>query len=128
LESARDLAVQKENYVALVLAENTLGALYVRNGEPEKGIATLEAARNGNILKDGQAVQMPGSFRVAATLPFMKATLLEALAQAYESAQEPDKALQTWNELYSLSMGVGFNMRNNARRRLPSSRQRIVKQ
>ena len=109
LESARDLAVQKENYVALVLAENTLGALYVRNGEPEKGIATLEAARNGNILKDGQAIQMPGSFRVAATLPFMKATLLEALAQGYESAQEPDEALQTWNELYSLSMGVGFN-------------------
>ncbi len=59
LESARDLAIQKNNYVALFLAENALGATYVRSGEPEKGIATLEAARNGNIFKDGETRQLP---------------------------------------------------------------------
>ena len=53
MESARDLAINKNNYFALVLAQNALGAIYVRNGELEKGIATLEATRNGNILKDG---------------------------------------------------------------------------
>jgi tetratricopeptide (TPR) repeat protein len=110
LESARDLAVQQSSYVALVLAENALGTIYVHTGEFQKGVATLEATRNGNLLKDGQTIQLSGPFRAAATLPFMRTTLLEALAQGYESAQEPDKALQTWNELYSVSVGAGFKL------------------
>ena len=110
LESAGDLAVQKANYLAFVLAENTLGAIYVRSGNPQKGVATLEATRNGNILKDGQIQQLSEPFRAAATLPFMKATLLEALAQGYESAQEVDKAFQAWNELYSLSAETGLKV------------------
>ena len=38
----------------------------------------------------------------------MKATLLEALGRAYESAHETDKAFQAWNQLYSLSQAPGF--------------------
>ena len=110
LEAASDLAIQKDNYVALVLAQNALGAVYVQSGQLEKGIATLEATRNGNVLKDGKAVQLPGPFRAAGNLPFMKATLLEALARGYESAQQPDKAFQIWNELYLLSIGTGFKL------------------
>ncbi len=107
-EAARDLAVRQQNYIALVQAQNALGAIYVHNGEPEKGVAFLEATRNGEVLKDGHAEQLPGPFRTAATLPFIKATLLEALAQGYEAAQQTDKALQVWNELYSLSIEAGF--------------------
>jgi hypothetical protein len=43
LESASDVAVQKNNYIAFVLAQNALAAIYVRNGEPQKAIAILEA-------------------------------------------------------------------------------------
>jgi hypothetical protein len=108
LEAARDLGVQKANYLAVVQAENALGAIYVRSGEVQKGIAILEATRNGEVLKDGQTIELPESFRAAALLPFVKTMLLEALAQGYESAKEPDKALETWNELYSLSVVDGF--------------------
>ena len=107
-EAARDLAVRQQNYLALVQAQNALGAIYVHNGEPEKGVAFLEATQNGEVLKDGHAEQLPGPFKTASTLPFMKSTLLEALAQGYEAAQQTDKALQTWNELYSLSIEAGF--------------------
>jgi tetratricopeptide (TPR) repeat protein len=110
LDSASELAIQKNNYIALVLVQNALGAVYVHNGELEKGIATLEAIRNGKIMKDGQAVELEGTFRAATDLPFMKTTLLEALAQGYEAAHESDKALQAWNEIYSLSIGADFTV------------------
>jgi CHAT domain-containing protein/tetratricopeptide (TPR) repeat protein len=110
LESARDLAIEKDNYIALVQAQNTLGAIYVSNGDVPKGIATLETTLKGTILRDGQIVQMPEAFRQAANLPFMKATMLEGLAQGYEAAHESDKALQTWNQLYLLSSETGFNL------------------
>ena len=83
LVSASELAIQKSNYLALVLAQNALGAIYVHNGDLEKGIATLEAIRSGHLLKNGQSVELPVTFRAAANLPFVKATLLEALAQGY---------------------------------------------
>jgi len=108
-EDARDLAVQKKNYLALVMAENAMGATYIHKGELQKGIENLEAIRNGKILKDGQPLQMPPSFGAAVAQPLIKVTLLEALAQGYESAQQPDKALNVWNELYAFSGESGFS-------------------
>jgi CHAT domain-containing protein/tetratricopeptide (TPR) repeat protein len=110
LESGRDLAVEKENYFAFVQAQNALGAIYVHSGDTQKGIATLEATLKGTALKDNQTLHMPEAFRQAANLPFMKADMLEGLAQGYEAAHDPDKALQTWNQLYVLSSGTGFNL------------------
>jgi tetratricopeptide (TPR) repeat protein len=110
LASASELAIKKNNYMALVLAQNALGAIYVHTGELEKGIATLEAIRNGNILEDGREVELAETFRATTDLPFMKTTLLEALAQGYDAAHESDKALQTWNDLYSLSVGADFKL------------------
>jgi CHAT domain-containing protein/tetratricopeptide (TPR) repeat protein len=110
LESARDLAIEKDQYFAFVQAQNALGAIYIHDGSPQKGIATLEATLNGTLLKNDQTVQMPEAFHQAANLPFMKATMLEALAIGYEAAHAPDKAFQTWNELYLLSSETGFDL------------------
>ena len=62
------------------------------------------------FLRMGRQYTLPGPFRAAGNLPFMKATLLEALARGYESAQQSDKAFQIWNELYLLSIGTGFKL------------------
>lgn len=110
LESARDLAVERNNHIALVLAQNVLGGIYIRTGGVQKGIATLEATLNGNVLKDGQTVQMAKAFREAANLPFMKTTILEGLAQGYEAAHDADKALKVWNDLYLLSLESNFTL------------------
>jgi CHAT domain-containing protein/tetratricopeptide (TPR) repeat protein len=109
-ESARDSAVEKRNYIAFVLAQNALGAIYPNNGEPQKGIAMLEATLNGNVLKDGQTSALPETFRAAATLPFMKAVLLEGLGKAYQQGQQLEKALEVWIQLYSLSVNVDLKL------------------
>ena len=110
LESARDLAVEKDNYFAFVQAQNALGGIYVHNGEVSKGISTLEATQKGSVQKDGKVIQLPQAFLKAANLPVMKATILEALAQGYENAQQSDQALQAWNQLYLLSIDSEFNL------------------
>ena len=103
LESAQDLALQKENNLALLLAETALGGIYIHGGQPAKGVAVLEAIRDGNVLRDGKTVETPGSFRLAAKLAYTRAVLWEALAQGYGATHQDEKALQAWSELYSLS-------------------------
>jgi tetratricopeptide (TPR) repeat protein len=110
LESARDLALEKTNYQALVLAENALGTTYVHTGDVRKGIATLEATLSGNILKNDQTIQVGDAFRSAVNLPFLKATTLEALGNGYDAAGESDEALESWKELYALSTDSGFTL------------------
>jgi tetratricopeptide (TPR) repeat protein len=110
LEEARDLAMQKGSYIALVLAESSLGQILIRKGEFSNGVQTLEAVRDGKAFKNGKAVEMPAGFHATVAQPFMKATLLESLAQGYEMAQEPDKALQAWTELYFYSVASGMNV------------------
>ena len=110
LESARDLAIQKGNYIAFVLAQNVLGAIYPSSGEPQKGIAMLEATLDGSVLEDGQTRKLPEAFRAATKLAFIRAVLLEGLGRAYQAGQEPDKALDAWRQLYSLSTNAGLKV------------------
>jgi len=107
LESAQNLALQKENNLALLLAETALGGIYIHSGQPAKGVAVLEAIQNGNVLRDGKTVETPRSFRLAAKLVYTQAVLWEALAQGYDATRQDDKALDVWSELYSLSTHEG---------------------
>jgi CHAT domain-containing protein len=107
LESAQNLALQKENDLALLLAETTLGGIYIRSGQPAKGVAVLEAIQDGNVLRDGKTVETPRSFRLAAKLAYSQAVLWEALAQGYDATHQDDKALHAWGELYWLSTREG---------------------
>jgi CHAT domain-containing protein len=107
LEVSRDLAMKANQYIPLVLAENALGGLLIHKGEVLPGIAILENLRDGRIMKDGEALAMPETFRSAIALPMFAATLLESLAQGYEAAHESDKALQAWNELYTSARSTG---------------------
>ncbi len=66
--------------------------------------------KKGSVQKDGKVIQLPQAFFKAANLPVMKATILEALAQGYENAQQSDQALQAWNQLYLLSIDSEFNL------------------
>ena len=110
LESAQNLALQKENNIALLLAETALGAIYIHSGQTAKGVAVLEAIQNGNVLRDGKTVETPQSFRLAAKLTYTQAVLWEALAQAYDATHQDEKALHAWSELYSLSTREGSNV------------------
>lgn len=107
LESAQNLALQKENNLALLLSETALGAIYIHSGQPAKGVAVLEAIQDGNVLRDGKTVETPRSFRLAAKLAYTQAVLWEALAQGYDATHQDDKALDVWSELYSLSTQEG---------------------
>lgn len=103
LEEARDLAVRRDSYIPLVLAENALAQILVRQGELSKGIRILELVRQGKILRGDVVAEMPSGFGRTVGQPYFKAVLLEGLAQAYDSGHEVDKALQAWIELYSLA-------------------------
>lgn len=107
LEVSRDLAMKEGQFIALVLAENALAGIYVRKGEVLLGIAILESVRDGKIMKGGKTLAMPEAFISAVALPALRAVLLEGLAQAYETSQQPDKALQVWNELYTSARSTG---------------------
>lgn len=110
LTSARDLAVKNDNYAALVQAQNALAAVYLRTGNVQKGIAICEAMLKGNVLIDDQTLSLGDAFRTATSLPFVKSTLLEALAQGYEAARDVDNARSSWNDLYQLSVASNFTV------------------
>ena len=110
LESARDLAVKNNNYAALVQAQNALGAVYLRTGNVQNGIAIFEATLKGNVLIDDHTLSLGDAFRAATSSPFVKSTMLEALAQGYETAHDADKALKSWNDLYLLSVESNFSV------------------
>ena len=108
LESARDLAIKNNDYSVFVSANTDLANIYIRKREPQKGIEILEPLHNGRILPESEPLQMPKAFAAAVTQPLLKAELLEVLARAYGTAQQPTKALQIWSELYSFSQASGF--------------------
>lgn len=112
LEKARDAAVSDRNYLALVLAESALGASYVHIGDPQRGIDILRSMNSGDI-KVGSGTQVTqAEFRAVLKLPYIRASLLEALGNAYESAKRTSDAIGAWTELYSYSSGLHMTPAN----------------
>jgi CHAT domain-containing protein len=112
LEKARDAAVSDRNYIALVLADSALGASYVHIGDPQRGIDILRSMNSGDI-KVGSGTQVTqAEFRAVLKLPYIRASLLEALGNAYESAKRTSDAIGAWTELYSFSSGLHMTLAN----------------
>ena len=112
LEKARDAAVSDRNYLALVLAESALGASYVHIGDPQRGIDILRSMNSGDI-KVGSGTQVTqAEFRAVLKLPYIRASLLEALGNAYETAKRTSDAIGAWTELYSFSSGIHMTPAN----------------
>ncbi len=70
LKEARDMAIEKNNYIVFVQAATALGQAYVRKGELDLGINTLEHARNGTSETNAPLFKNPDTYRAAVALPF----------------------------------------------------------
>ena len=106
--SARNLAIQTENYVVFVQASTFLGQAYVHKEQVEAGILFLQRTQDG-ISDSGTALfKRPASYRSAMTLPVLRVAFLEALAGAYQAAQRSDDALKTWQQLYNTATRADF--------------------
>lgn len=108
--SARNLAIQKENYLVFVQASTSLGQMYVRKGQVTKGIDILERTQNGASDNGEPLFKRPASYRAAVALPFLRVVLLEAVATAYQTGQRSDEALKTWQQLYDAARTSGFTL------------------
>ena len=110
LERARDVAASDQNYLALVLAQTALGASYIHIGDFDRGIEALLSMKSGEI-KLGASARQP-DLRAVLNTPYIRASLLEALGNAYETAKRPADALALWRELYSFSTGTQLTAAN----------------
>lgn len=111
LEKARDAAVSDRNYLALVLAETALGASYVHIGDVQHGIDILQSMNSGNVKIDTGAQGADPQLRAVLELPYIRASSLEALGNAYEAAKRTADAIVAWSQLYSFS-GRGMTQAN----------------
>jgi CHAT domain-containing protein/tetratricopeptide (TPR) repeat protein len=103
LEKARDAAVSDRNYLALVLAETALGASYVHIGDVQQGIYILQSMNSGNVKIGTGAQEADPQLRAVLELPYVRASSLEALGNAYEAAKRTADAIAAWSQLYSFS-------------------------
>ena len=108
--SARDLAIQKENYTVFIQASTSLGEAYVRKGQVTSAIQILERAQGGKSDRGEPLFKRPASYQATAALPFLRLVILEALAAAYQAGQRSDEALKTWQQLYELGRSAGFTL------------------
>lgn len=108
--SARELAIQKQNYLVFSLASGWLGQALVRKGHLDAGIKLLELSRDG-VSEDGKPLfsNMP-SYRAAMALPFPRITILAAIGDAYKAGQRVDDELKTYQELYDSAKAAGFTL------------------
>ncbi|MFZ0737930.1 MAG: CHAT domain-containing tetratricopeptide repeat protein [Candidatus Acidiferrales bacterium] len=111
LEEARDAAVSDRNYLALVLAETALGASYVHIGDVQQGIDILQSMNSGNVKIGTGAQGADPQLRAVLELPYIRASSLEALGKAYETAKRTSDAIAAWSQLYSFS-GRGMAQAN----------------
>lgn len=110
LETAQKAAIEKENFLVLVMATNELGKAYLAKGEFDKTIELLEQARSGELAKDVETKDSTRPFKGAVALPLYRVVLLSTLAEAYRAAKKEDRALSVWNELYVLAKEMGFSL------------------
>lgn len=106
LEKARDVAVSDQNYIALVSAETALGFSYVYTGDVQRGISILQSMNSGDIKVESGTQETQVEFRAVLELPYIRASLLEALGNAYETVKRTSDAIGAWSQLYSFSNGV----------------------
>lgn len=108
--SARELAIQKQNYLVFSLASGWLGQALVRKGQLDAGIKLLVQSRDG-ISEDGKPLfsNMP-SYHAAMALPFPRITMLAAIGDAYKAGQRVDDELKTYQELYDSAKAAGFTL------------------
>jgi len=108
--SARDLAIQRQNYLVFSLASGWLGQALVQKGQLDAGIKLLEQSRDG-VSADGRPLfSNTPSYRAAMALPFPRITMLAAIAGAYKAGQRSDDELKTYQELYDAAKAAGFTL------------------
>lgn len=108
LEKARDLAVEKENYFALVLSCAELGKVYLGKGQVDKGLSLLENMNAGKAPTSEMVIKNPAAYRATLALPLYRSVVLGYLAFAYRLAKQEDRALHTFSDLYAYAEGAGF--------------------
>jgi tetratricopeptide (TPR) repeat protein len=101
--SARELAVQYEDYLTFMQSSTMLSYGFVYKGKAGDGIVLLEHSRDG-LTEDGKPLfPRTAPFKAAMALPYPRIAFLEAMARAYHSANRTADAAAAWNELYQVA-------------------------
>lgn len=110
VNSAREMAIQHEDYLTFLLASAALGRAYVEKGKLSEGTTLLENSRNGTDEQGKALFKNPISYKAGIALPYAQITVLEAIALAYQAGHRPDDALKSWTELYETATKAAFTL------------------
>jgi CHAT domain-containing protein len=108
--AARELSIQKENYLVFIQATVSLAQIFVRTANSDDAIALLQHSRDGISESGQQLFKNIVAFRATVALSYFNIIFLESLAQAYEEGRRSGDALNTWTDLYETAKSANFTL------------------
>src|SRR5208283_4445893 len=108
LSDAKTKAILTGNAYAFLSAENAYAFGLVRKGKADEAIGELELVKKGDLQTFVHEAKERDCMTVALGLPVFRLLLLEGLSNVFEAANKPEKQIEVWRELLSISQDLGL--------------------
>jgi len=108
LSEAKAKAILTKNAYALVMAESAYAFRLVRKGKADEAIAELELIKKADLQTIVHEANERECLSMAVGLPFMRTIVLEGLSNVFEAANQPEKEIEVWREMFSISHDIGL--------------------
>jgi CHAT domain-containing protein/tetratricopeptide (TPR) repeat protein len=108
LSEAKTKAILAENAYVFVLAENAYAFALVRKGKADEAIGELELVKKGDLQTLVNQPKERDCITSALGLPVLRIGLLEGLSNALEAANQQEKEIEVWREVFSISHDIGL--------------------
>ena len=96
-------ALEIKDVYSFITAENIHSFGLVKVGRADEAIADLRLLKQGELEKFVSDTHVQACLASALELPIFHLTLLEDLANIYQAANDKEKELETWQEVYDYS-------------------------
>lgn len=106
LSEARTKAISESNAYVFLMAENAYAFGLVRKGKADEAISELELVKNGDLRTFVH--EPPACLTLALALPFSRIVLLEGLSNVFSAANQQEKEIEIWREMFSISHDIGL--------------------
>jgi tetratricopeptide (TPR) repeat protein len=103
MQQARSKALIVEDYLNFLSAENSYAFALARKGKAEEAIRQMEMLRSGKVDEFVNDPRQKSCFAASLELPILRMILLEGLTNVLEAANQKEKEIGVWRELFSLS-------------------------
>lgn len=103
LSQARTKAIAAKDPFSFISAENTYAFGLVTKGETDKAIKEMTFLNNGTLQLFIQDVREQSCMAFALQSPVFHLMVLEGLTNVLKAANQKEKALEVWKEVYSYS-------------------------